>query len=61
MDLLPGDDDPRRVAVREWISRHSNPSAELDGWCRDRATKTLKNHSGDTVQIDGKIRTGVSR
>jgi len=28
MDLLPGDDDPRRVAVREWISQHSNPSAE---------------------------------
>ena len=28
MDLLPGDDDPRRVAVREWISQHSSPSAE---------------------------------
>lgn len=28
MDLLPGDDDPRRVKVREWISQHSNPSAE---------------------------------
>ena len=28
MDLLPGDDDPRRVTVREWISQHSNPSAE---------------------------------
>ena len=28
IDILPGDDDPRRVAVREWISRHSSPSAE---------------------------------
>lgn len=28
MDLLPGNDDQRRVAVREWIGQHSNPSAE---------------------------------
>ena len=25
-DLLPGDDDPRRVAVREWIRSHPDPS-----------------------------------
>ncbi len=28
MDLLPGEDDPRRVAVREWIRRHPNPNAD---------------------------------
>ncbi len=28
MDLLPGEDDPRRVAVREWIRQHPNPNAD---------------------------------
>ena len=35
MDLLPGEDDPRRVAVREWIRQHPNPNADvlaLDGY-----------------------------
>lgn len=27
MDLLPGDDDPRRIAVRTWTIRHPNPTA----------------------------------
>jgi len=28
MDLLPGDDDPRRIAVRAWINRHPHPTAD---------------------------------
>ena len=35
MDLLPGEDDPRRVAVREWIRQHPNPNADelaFDGY-----------------------------
>lgn len=28
MDLLPGDDDPRRIAIRTWIIRHPNPTAD---------------------------------
>ena len=26
-ELLPPDDDPRRIPVREWIARHPNPTA----------------------------------
>jgi len=35
MDLLPGDDDQRRIAVRAWINKHPKPSADelaLDGY-----------------------------
>ena len=28
MDLLPGDDDQRRIAVRAWINKHPKPSAD---------------------------------
>lgn len=28
MDLLPGDDDPRRIAVRTWIISHPHPIAD---------------------------------
>lgn len=28
MDLLPGDDDQRRIAVREWINKHPKPNAD---------------------------------
>ncbi len=28
MDLLPGDDDQRRIAVRAWINKHPKPNAD---------------------------------
>lgn len=28
MDLLPSDDDQRRIAVREWINKHPKPNAD---------------------------------